>query len=81
MLRSRELAAVERSGRYARKRIWGRSRRFVKRARWRLGVLFVLVVAGFLPAALISEGNARWFVMGTGVATAFWITVETLVAD
>lgn len=79
-LRSRELAAAARSGRYARNRIRERNRRFVRRAWWRLGVLFLLVVAGFLPAARMSDGNARWFVMGIGLATAFWITVIAVLA-
>lgn len=79
-LRNRELAAAGRSGRYARRQIWERSGRFVRRASWRLGVLFVLVVAGFVPAALAADGNARWFVMGFGVATALWITVMAVLS-
>ena len=55
--------------------MWERNWRFIRRTWWRLIVLALLVVAGFLPGALTYEGNARWFLMGTGVATAFWIAV------
>src|SRR5262245_31522528 len=76
VLRRRELASSNRSGRYARDEIWSRNLRLVRRAWQYILAPFVFVPGCLLPVALTYySGSARGFVVGVAFASALWIDV------
>ncbi|MGH9230161.1 MAG: NERD domain-containing protein [Acidimicrobiales bacterium] len=77
-LRRRELAGARRSGRYARRKMWDRNIRFVKRAWPYLLFPALIVIAGFAPFAWQYPGRPAWFIMGVAIASAFWLVVVSV---